>query len=1348
MSPLHADEPPPSTVLDSADLIACPASGVQRGLWFLDRLTPGQPTYNVVTALDCLGDLRLDIFQRCIDTLVERHESLRTTFSSQDGEPLQIIHPTLAVPVVVVAAAGQGSADAEALSRAAHEAATPFDLTAGPLLRVRVLVIEPRRQLVVITAHHIVFDGWSVAIFCQELSVLYRAYSAGKPSPLPPVDIQYADYVVWQQKRLTPERVATQLDYWRATLGSAGEPVEIGSRPRPARPTGHGATLTWSLDARVTEGLRRLCRAEQATTFMAVVTLLDVLLARHTGAEEMLFGTPLASRSRPELEHTVGFFANTVVVRSDLSGAPTFRQLLRRVKAAALGAMAHADVPYQQVVQAVQPARGLGQTPIFRVMVAVQRVPDVLVELDGLDVRVLRLGSGTAKFDLLLDVQERADDIELAFEYSTDVIDDETCRRWRARFTQLVEAACAAPDMLIAELPVVTADEARDLARWNVTTVARDETATPVSLVARQAARTPDAPAVSFAGTSLSYRGLEARANQVAHALRARGVQRGDRVGLGLDRSLDLAVAVLGVLKAGAAYVPIDPAYPVDRVRFMVEDADVRVLLATPALAASVLGDDPARRGFADWVRAASLCPTTAPDVAPSAGDACYVMYTSGSTGQPKGVVMPHGPLANLVEWQARRSAPALTTLQFSAISFDVSFQEHFATWATGGHLVLIGEAARRDPRTLLETLRTESVERLFLPFVALQLLADTARDLDVVPPSLKEIITAGEQLRLTPALRWLFGRLRGATLDNQYGPTETHVVTAQRLSGDPEAWPELPPIGRPIDNVQVLLLDQAQRPVPPGVTGELWLAGAALADGYHRRPDLTADRFRTIAVPGYLGRAYRSGDAGRHGGDGAIEFLGRRDDQVKIRGFRVEPGEIEAALEAHPAVRQAAVVARPDGRGVRLVAYYVPVGRAATAEALREHLARRLPDYMVPAGWVSVPSFPQTPSGKIDRRRLPEEPEASAPAVQTIAPHDAVEAQLLAIWREVLAAPDLSPRDDFFGAGGHSLAAARLFTLIEKRIGQTLPLSAIYDYPTVATLAAVLRENRPASDWPALHVLVEGPGRPLFCVHSISGDIMEYRALADAIGPDQPFIGIRAKLGADVATMYATIEATAAAYVADLIAYQPRGPYMLAGWSAGGTVAFEMAQQLRAKGHSVSLLAVLDNAPYNTGYEPRRTPLDLVRQVANVPAWIRDDVAKSTPAELRARVRQKLVTMGRKSLALLRRAEDQVTIRDVVAFPQSGERWETFVAAHYRALLAYVPRPYPGRVTVFKATTHPLLRLHDADRMWRMLSPDVDVHMVPGTHFSIVKDPHVRALGAGVRAAIARAGAAISSAA
>ncbi|HUU36357.1 MAG TPA: thioesterase domain-containing protein, partial [Vicinamibacterales bacterium] len=333
-----------------------------------------------------------------------------------------------------------------------------------------------------------------------------------------------------------------------------------------------------------------------------------------------------------------------------------------------------------------------------------------------------------------------------------------------------------------------------------------------------------------------------------------------------------------------------------------------------------------------------------------------------------------------------------------------------------------------------------------------------------------------------------------------------------------------------------------------------------------------------------------------------------------------------------------------------------------------------------------------------------------------------------------------LSPGDDFFAAGGHSLAAARLFTLIEKRLGQTLPLSAIYDYPTVAALAAVLREHRPASAWPALHVLVEGPGRPLFCVHSISGDIMEYRALADAIGPNQPFIGIRAKLDEAVATTYASIEATAAAYVADIVAYQPRGPYMLAGWSAGGTVAFEMAQQLRAQGHEVSLLAVLDNAPYNTGYEPRRTVGAVLRQLRNIPAWVRDDIARSSPSALAARIRQKVVALRRKGVARLRQVEDEASIRDVVAFPQSGDRWETFVAAHYRALLAYVPKPYDGRVTVFKATTHPLLRLHDADQMWRMLTTDVDVHMVTGTHFSIVKEPHVRVLGAGLRAAVARA--------
>ena len=1051
----------PSTSAMTTDVVACPASGVQQGLWFLDRLRPGQATYNLVAAFELRGVVRWDVFQQAVNTLVTRHESLRTSFAAREGLPVQIIHPSAVVPVVITSLAGQADAEAEARRLAAAEAATPFDLATAPLMRVRVFTVEPDRHVVVMTVHHIVFDGWSVAIVFEELGAIYAAACDGRAADLPIVPIQYADFTLWQQKRLTPDRTTTQLAYWKTALANLPDAIDFTGRPRPTTPSGRGAVVYRTLDAETTSALRLLCRNENVTMFMVFVAALDVLLHRQTGGHDFLIGAPIAMRPRQELERTVGFFANTVVVRADVSGNPTFREVLARVKASALGAYAHQDVHFFEVVQAVKPERNAGHVPLFQVMCAAQRVPDHLLRLPGVDVQPLHLGTGTAKFDLLLDVQERSTEIDLAFEYSVDTFDADECGQWMARLALVATAAAAAPGTPVSDLTVMTPEDETRLEAWNQTDVARTANTTVVSLFGAQAARTPDATAASFGPDRLSYADLDRRSNQVARALMARGVRRGDRVALCLERSLSLPVALLGVLKAGAAYVPLDPGYPVDRLRFMLEDAEVRLLLASEPTMIEIMGSSEDPRAFAHWTEEAAACPATTPDCPVSPADACYVMYTSGSTGQPKGVVMPHGALANLIEWQRARSEHGLTTLQYSALSFDVSFQEHFATWASGGHLVLIPESARRDSHELLTIIRNASVERVFLPVVALQMLAEAAVELGTWPSSLREVVTAGEQLRITPAIRHCFSGPGQARLDNQYGPTETHVVTAHLLTGPPEGWPELPSIGTPIDNVRIHLLDEHMRPAPVGAPAELWVEGVALASGYHSRPELTADRFRTVRLGPRDVRLYRTGDKARHAPDGTLVFLGRRDDQVKIRGFRVEPGEVEAVIERCPGVRRAAVVARPDAAGLRLVAFVVTTeAPGPSTDDIRQFLQARLPDYLVPSAIVALDELPLTPSGKVDRRRLPETEVAQRTGY--LEPRDAVEAAIAGIWAEVLGVPRVGVNDDFFELGGHSILAGRVTSRLRKQLGIELSFGDLFAATTLARLAAVVRERQP----------------------------------------------------------------------------------------------------------------------------------------------------------------------------------------------------------------------------------------------------------------------------------------------
>ena len=1040
-------------------------SYAQRRLWFLDQLEPCNAAYNMSAAVRMAGPLDVGALEGALSEVVRRHEVLRTTFRMEGDAPVQVVGPPspFNVPLTDLVALTYEEREAEVARRTKEEAELPFDLAGGPLLRASLLRLDTERHVLLFTMHHIVADAWSVEVLVRELSALYNVGVTGRPAALPELPVQYADYALWQRAWLTGEVLERQLAYWRERLGAAPAALALPTdKPRPAVQSYRGARETFRLSPRTLHELKRVSRQHGVTLFMTLLAGLKTLLSRHTHQSDLVVGTPVAGRGRAEAEPLVGFFANTLALRTDLSGDPTFAELLARVRETALGAYAHQDVPFEMLVEELRLERDLSRQPLFQVMLVLQHARDAALRLDGLESDLVRTASETSKFDLLLSLEESEQGLSGELEYSTDLFEAETVRRLTGHFETLLEAAAESPGLRVSELPLLGEAERAALLAWSR---GSGRTGAPAECLHRvfaaRAAAMPDAPAVVYGDERVSYGELNGRADRLAHSLRRRGVGPESRVGLCAERSVEMLVGLLGVLKAGAAYVPLDPEYPSERLALMLEDARVTVVLTQRRIEQRL----PPRAGtilHLDGVEPEGASGQFEPESGVTTDNTAYVLYTSGSTGVPKGVALGHGALANLIHWQhGEAPLPAgARTLQFASLNFDVSFQEIFSTLCEGGTLVLISEEERRDPVRLLRVIERERVGRLYLPFVALRQLAETAESLGATPRDLRQVITAGEQLQVTPAVAQFFSRLEDCTLYNHYGPSETHVVTAYELRGKPSAWPPLPPIGRPIANTRAYVLDRRLRPVPVGVSGELYLGGVALARGYHGRASLTAERFvpDPFSVEGG-GRLYRTGDVARYLGDGNIEFLGRADSQVKVRGFRVELGEVEAALGECAGVRQAVVLAKEWGGAgdQRLVAYVMPdqVQATPTAGELRNELRRRLPEYMLPSAFVFVEEWPLTPSGKVDRRRLPAPDPSSGSAETTEPPRTPTQELLAGMWEELLGVGRVGVADDFFELGGHSLLATRLVARVRERFGVEVALRRVFEAPTVRGLAA-----------------------------------------------------------------------------------------------------------------------------------------------------------------------------------------------------------------------------------------------------------------------------------------------------
>jgi amino acid adenylation domain-containing protein len=1060
-----------------------PVSFSQERLWFLDQLQPGSPVYNIPVPIPLYGPLDPEALARSLDAIVARHEVLRTTFALRKGRPVQVIAPELHLEVRRHDLAGRPAPElhAEVQRLADQETRTPFDLAHGPLLRAALLRLGEQENLLFVTFHHIVFDAWSIEVFQRELATLYAAQAQDQPS-LPELPVQYGDFAEWQREWLRGPNLEGLLEYWRQRLAGARTVLELPTdRPRSALQSLAGRVHPFALPSALAGRLRALGREERATLFMTCLAAFNVLLHRYTGQDDLLVGTPVSSRTRSELEGLIGLFLNTLVVRTGLTGRESFREVLRQVRERTLEAYAHQDLPFEMLVERLQPDRNLSVTPLFQVLFVLQAASPAAQEAGRTEGDteegtggMPQPTTGTAKFDLSLYLTDTGQEIAGAWEHNAHLFFPTTVARMAGHLQALLEAVAEDPDRPLSGLPLLSEPERQSFREWNDTRADYPRHRCPHELFEEQAARTPDGTAVVFAGESLTYAGLNRRANRLAHRLRSLGIGPEVPVGICVERSPEMVVGLLGVLKAGGVHLPLDPAYPRERLGFMLADARVPVLLTQERLAGRlpehgarvILLDRPLDAETADLEAESAENPTPAatPD------NLGYVIYTSGSTGRPKGVGMGQRALSNLTHWQNGLSPVGLggRTLQFTSFSFDVSFLEILSTLSLGGTLVLMPEETRRDLAGIARLLAEERVERLFLPFAALQHLAETLEGAEETGLVLRQVVSTGEALHITGPVARLLRGLEGCTLHNEYGPTETHFVTEHTLpggpGGDPAEWPALPPIGRPLPNASVRLLDRELRPVPAGVPGELYAAGAVLARGYLGRPDLTAEKFLPDPFGDEPGsRLYRTGDLARWLPDGNVEYLGRLDHQVKIRGFRIELGEVEVVLGRHPGLQDVAVVARGDGGDRRLVAYAVPRQEPApSVTELRGFLLERLPEHMVPSAFVLLDRLPLGATGKVDRLSLPE-PELARPDLEGAyaPPRSPVEEELARIWAEVLTLDRVGVHDNFFELGGHSLLATQLITRVREAFQIDLPLRHLFEFPTVAELALALVQRQ-----------------------------------------------------------------------------------------------------------------------------------------------------------------------------------------------------------------------------------------------------------------------------------------------
>ena len=1326
----------------SDNLRRYPLSFAQRRLWLLHQMEEHSPAYNVPLALHIQGELNLNALESALTEVIRRHGVLRTTFGADDAwEPWQRVEPArlFALDLADLAVIPESETEQRLTEYINTEVGRQFNLATGPVVRGKLLAKSESDHSLLIVLHHIVSDGWSTAVLTAEVTALYEASVQGRQFSLPEPKLQYVDYANWQIKRSAGKQSKQQIEYWKHRLQAPLPITDLSPRsPRPAVRSGRGATITRFVDLRRCEGLRRLCHNEGVTLFMALLAVFEVLINRYTSQEDIIVGTPVSNRNRSEFESLIGPFINTLVLRLDLSDDPKFVDVLARTKETALGAYANQDVPFEVLVDEIVQVRDPGRTPLFQVMFVLQNSPGQEARFAGLTISPLALETETAKFDLTVSLIETAGGITAAWEYSTDLFDEAFVGQLAAHYRRLVDCAAKDPLQRISQMAMLSEGEIQQLISPPASDYKQGHTEDSlVALFENQAARRPEAVAVIFEEEYLSYGSVNRRSNLLARRLIELGAEPESRVGLLMDRGGELVTAIIGILKAGAAYVPLDPSYPVDRVNHVLRDARIRILVTQDESggrfrSACVQCDVVSMESIGS--RDSSTA-STSPGRRATGENLAYIIYTSGSTGKPKGVAVEHSQVMRLFgateNWYGFDENDVW--MLFHSFAFDFSVWEIWGALLYGGRLVLVPYVTSRSPDLvcgLISEQRTTVLNQTPSAFRGLiQCFADQP-----VPSTmpLRYVIFGGEALDLEMLRPW-FARHgdRAPRLINMYGITETTVhVTYRPIAEEDAAGASGSVIGQPIPDLGLYLTGPRLEPMPLEATGEIYIGGAGLARGYFDNAQLTAGKFVPDAFGMTAGsRLYKTGDAARRLRSGDVQYLGRIDNQVKIRGFRIELGEIEACLSALPSIKAAVVIAKADNvDDTRLVAYIVPEREVRHSSAeLRARLRENLPDYMIPSSFVYLEALPLTPTGKLDRKALPDRKEDPKAGGEFIGPRDLVEFEIVRVWEDVLRNGPVSVTDDFFESGGHSLLAVRLVAQLRAKLGYEIPLSAVIQNPSVESLAHYVREFATGAFSPLVAIQPAGSRQPLFCVHPIGGNVLCYVELSRELGVGLPVYALQSFGLSEELEPAASIEQMAASYIEAIFEVQAAGPFRLAGWSFGGVVAVEMARQLREARQDVDVVFLIDSW---------------------APGSIGGDILSNIHADGRALLSAFLSDLtglsGRQVPTTLEGVQSDdaesalkdflVSASDDGLFPEDMdlsrlERLYRVFKSNVKALANFRPKQklLPERTILFRASEPTAGPASDPAYGWREWDggPELIVHDMPAAHYNILRGPN-----------------------
>jgi len=1047
------------------DINEFPLSFAQQRLWFLDQYDPHLQAYNMPYAYRLIGDLNLESFRQSFTEIIRRHASFRTTFKIQNSEPVQLISPEIEIPFRVIKLDEINISERETrISEILKgEFNIHFDLSEGPLIRCSIYKFDQYDHLLCINMHHIISDGWSIGIFNSELSKLYELFTQDEESPLPELSIQYPDFAVWQRKSLDADFLESQLSYWAEQLEEYPSIEFPLDKVRPPIQTYSGAKYQFRISPENTERIISLSNNLRCTLFMTLFSAFNVLLYRYTNQNDICVGIPIANRNVSEIEPLIGFFANTLVLRSNLSGDPTFKEFLLRVREMSISAFTNQDLPFEKLVEVINPERDLSRNPLFQFLFVMQNAPSKPFQLVGVDSTKIPIKSESTHFDFELHIWRAKNDLVCTITYNTDLIDHQTITRFASHYQVLITSVTNNLASRISQLPFIPlGEEILILKRWNNTSVKFDHELCTHNFFENQVEKSPNATAVIYPELedgqfqSLTYETLNNRANQIANYLIDQGVGPDSTVAIFIERSIELIIGVLGILKAGGAYVPLDPSYPEERLRYMVSETKSKIILTHEPLMNELPQNDAKIINLdLDWNKIQKSSSKN-PQHRVSLRNLIYILFTSGSTGKPKGIAMRHGSMINLIldELKSINNEFVPVVLMFNSISFDASFIEIFLALCSGGKLVIVPEEIRSDFERVGRLILNNEISLMFLPYIALNQLAIEFNRKKQLPKSLRKISSTAEQLHITPEIRRLFHNSPLCNLHNAYGPTETHVATILFLEKNQDEWDDNPSIGKPIQNTQIYILNHHLQTVPIGVHGDLYIGGDGLARGYFNQPGVTAEKF--IPNPFSLKpgtRLYKTGDLARYKPDGNIEFLGRMDHQIKIRGYRIELGEIEAVLGKANWIKESVVTTYgTTSADKKLAAYIVPNDHETqSTNSIRAFLKSSLPDYMIPSQFIFLDKMPLTPSGKLDRHSLPI-PDRNRPDLDVSyeEPKSKIEAALVFLWAEIIGIEKVGVNDNFFDLGGHSLLATRIISRIRKLFSIPVPLRSIFEFPTI----------------------------------------------------------------------------------------------------------------------------------------------------------------------------------------------------------------------------------------------------------------------------------------------------------